>query len=264
VKRLEARSLTLGYEKKTILANLDLEVREGELCVLIGPNGAGKSTLLSALAGFHEPFSGEVLLDGAGVLGFSSRGRARQIGSLFRFPENPLPLSLREFVSLGRYPHRLPFQAESASDREKVEQALEQCSIDHLSTRPITELSTGERQLAHTALLLAQETPVMVLDEPVSHLDIHHAVLILDILREKARQGNTLILSLHDLNQASLYADRCVALGGGTIFQQGTPGEVITEGNMERLYGPGVNLIISAEGYPLVYPGPGRGLMSEK
>ncbi len=257
--RLAARGLALGYGKQIVLKDIDLDVSEGELCVLIGPNGAGKSTLLSALAGFHAPLAGKVLVEGGSISGLPGRSRARQIGSLFRFPENPLPLPLREFVSLGRYPHRLPFQVENAEDRKKVEQALKQCSIGHLANRPITELSTGERQLAHTALLLAQETPVMVLDEPVSHLDIHHAVLILDILREKRRQGAAIILSLHDLNQASIYADRCIALGRGKIFHTGSPGEVITRENMEELYGPGVNLITSREGYPLVYPRPAGG-----
>ena len=259
--RLKLDSLSAGFRTRTVLENVSMEIFYGELLAIVGPNGAGKTTLLRTIAGIAQPLAGSVELDGHSVASFEPRERARRIAYLRQGTDAPWPYSVRELVFQGRYPHRGWFGRGEEADRAAVERALDRAGLAGYEDRPITELSGGELQRAMIARALAQEPAVLLLDEPVSSLDVRHQAKALDIVRDLADEGMAVVASLHDLNLAGLYADRIAVLSEGRLFALGTPKEVLREDLIREAFLAEISIADHPEliGTPLVlHPAPKR------
>lgn len=220
------------------LGPLDLEILAGECLALVGPNGAGKTTLLRCLAGLRSPSRGEVAHRGRSFAGLSRRDLARRIAYVPQVRPASVPLTVREAVELGRYPHLSRFQlAPSAADHRAVDAALAAAGIEAFSDRPLDELSGGERQMAWIAAALAQEAEVLILDEPTTHLDPRHQRDVAGLLHRLHREcGATVLLATHDLDLAGLLGDRVLALRAGRIAALGSPREVLAADSLAGLF----------------------------
>jgi iron complex transport system ATP-binding protein len=236
VSLYELNEVVAGYGGAPVLKGIGVALKRGEFIGIIGPNGAGKSTLLKVLTRAIKPESGSVRLKGAVLDEYSSASFAREVSVVHQFMENLLPFPVLEFIRMGRFPHQKLLAAESAHDREIVEYSIEATGITHLRDRTLTELSGGERQMVFIARALAQECGIIILDEPVSHLDIRHAVQIMDLLHGLNRAGTAIITVLHDINIASDYCSRIVALKDGRVFSDGPPSAIVTYGLIESLF----------------------------
>lgn len=225
---LHAESLVLAYSGITVVPRLELAIIPGQLTALVGPNGCGKSTLLRGLARLLKPRQGTVCLDGKSIHTMPTGDLARQLGILPQGPVAPEGLTVHELVAQGRYPHQNWFQQWSQEDARITCAALAVTDLADLAARPLDTLSGGQRQRAWIAMALAQETDILLLDEPTTFLDLAYQIEVLDLLRELNRQGRTIVMVLHDLNQACRYAHYLVAMRAGEIHAQGTPAEVMT------------------------------------
>lgn len=235
---LEARKLSLAYERTTIVGDLDLHLPEGKMTVLIGANGSGKSTLLRGLGRLMKPRGGGVYLDGTAIASLPTREVARRLAILPQGPVAPEGLTVRELVAQGRYPHRSILRPWSDADQNALEEALGFTNLLDLADRPLDTLSGGQRQRAWIAMVLAQETETLLLDEPTTFLDLAHQIEVLDLVtRLNEQRGRTVVMVLHDLNQACRYAHHLVALREGRIIAQGTPGAVVSTGLISEVFG---------------------------
>jgi iron complex transport system ATP-binding protein len=227
---LDARELVLAYGDAVVVDRLTLRIPPARITALVGANASGKSTLLRALSRLLRPRSGAVLLDGREIASTSTRHVARRLAILPQGPALPEALTVRQLVRHGRYPHHRLLRSWSAQDEHAVERALAMTAMTELADRPLDELSGGQRQHAWIAMTLAQETEVLLLDEPTTYLDLAHQVAVLELLSElNRRDGRTIVMVLHDLNQAARYADEIVALRDGCVVACGPPDEVVTE-----------------------------------
>jgi iron complex transport system ATP-binding protein len=253
---IQAENLSLSYDSGTpIIHQLTLTLIPGQITALVGANGCGKSTLLRGLSRLIKPSRGAVYLDGYDIHSLRAKDLARRLGILPQSPTAPEGLTVHELVAQGRYPHQNWFQQWSASDERIVAQALEQTNLTLFADRPVDTLSGGQRQRAWIAMALAQQTEVLLLDEPTTYLDLAHQIDVLDLLAELNEQGRTIVMVLHDLNQAARYADTIVALRGGQIVAQGTPDQVITPENILQVFGLDADVIIDpVTGTPLCVP----------
>jgi len=255
---ISLRSVTAGYAKKSVLRDVSLDINRGDFLGIIGPNGAGKSTLLRVLSGYLRPFSGKVLFRDAERSAAGKKCLAREISVVSQSMEGVPPFPVRDYVALGRFPHQRALSLPSGEDVRIVSAAIEAVGITHLASRPLGALSGGERQLAHIARALAQSGSVMLLDEPISHLDISHAIRVMDTLHSMRQRGITVVAVLHDINMASEYCSRLVAVREGSVFFDGAPEEVMTYTNVESLFGT-VCVVTQnpSSRKPLTYPVPG-------
>ncbi len=253
---LRAEALSLAYEKTMVIDGLQLAIPTGRITALVGRNGSGKSTLLRALARLLKPQGGAVFLDNVSIFTMSTREVARQLGILPQSPSAPEGVTVRELVAQGRYPHQRWLQRWSKDDEEMVERALVATSMTGLADRPLETLSGGQRQKAWIAMALAQETAFMLLDEPTTFLDIAHQMEVLDLLYDlNAGEGRTVVMVLHDLNQASRYAHHLVALREGCVVAEGTPAEIVTEDLVRRVFGIECRIVVDpVAGTPLCVP----------
>ncbi len=253
---LSAEHLTLSYGGPTIVDELDITIPPGEITVIIGANGCGKSTLLRALARLLKPVGGAVILDGEHIASLPTKNVARRLGLLPQAPRAPEGVIVSDLVRRGRYPHQKVFQQWSPRDEEACERAMRLTDMLKFDGRPVDELSGGQRQRAWIAMALAQETPLMLLDEPTTYLDIAHQVDVLELLKQlNVNEGRTIVMVLHDLNLASRYANHLVAMADGGIVAEGAPGEVITSEIVERVFGlPTVVIEDPVTGSPLCVP----------
>lgn len=226
---LQAENLSLSYETVSIIESLDLQTPSGEITALIGPNGCGKSTLLRGLARLLKPQHGSVLLDGRAIHSIPTKQLAKELGILPQSPVAPEGITVRELVAQGRYPHQDWFQQWSVADEEALQKALSLTGLIPLTDRIVDTLSGGQRQRAWIAMTLAQQTEILLLDEPTTYLDLAHQLEVLELLVKLNAEGKTIIMVLHDLNHAAHYASHLVALSAGKIVAQGNPEEVITE-----------------------------------
>lgn len=234
---IETRNLTLSYQRQTIIDNLDIQLPQGKVTVLIGSNGSGKSTLLKSFARLLKPERGTVILNGADIQTRSTDAVARELAILPQMPDAPEGITVRQLVSLGRYPWQSWMQQWSKQDEEQVQHALIQTGMASLAERPVDALSGGQRQRAWIAMTLAQDTPVVLLDEPTTFLDLAHQVEVLDLLRELNRQEQkTIVMVLHDLNLACRYADHLVAVHNRTVFAQGAPAAILNEALVKTVF----------------------------
>lgn len=247
----------LGYRypgaDRDAVDDVDLEVRAGEMVTLLGPNGAGKSTLLRLLLGSLRPARGRIAFLDRPLAGWGAGERARRVGVLPQHEEPAFPVTVRELVSMGRYPHVGPWRAFGPEDRAAVRRALEACRVRDLGERPFATLSGGERQRARLARALAQEPVALALDEPTSALDVAYEMEIWELLREQAGHGRAVLLTTHHLNLAARYADRLVLLHDGRVAASGVAGEVLRSPILEAVYGWPVEVVEHAA------PGPDRG-----
>lgn len=249
MSRLQADSVTLGYGDAPVVHELDLDVLDGAITTIIGPNGCGKSTLLRALARLLRPRSGAVLLDGQMIHRLPTKEVARRLGLLHQQALPPDGITVEDLARRGRYPHQSFFQPPSARDAEAVERALALTGMEALRSRPVDQLSGGQRQRAWIAMALAQETPLLLLDEPTTYLDIAHQLEVLELVqRLNAEEGRTIVMVLHDVNEAARASHRIVAMKDGHILCEGTPDEVIEPGLLRELYGVACEVLTQVPG----------------
>jgi iron complex transport system ATP-binding protein len=248
--------LTVSYGKRRVLRGASLRVDSGQVLALIGPNGSGKSTLIRAVSGVIPIESGKVEVDGRALADLSTMERARYLAVVPQARNVPPAFSVYETVLLGRTPYLGWLGRAGEHDHERVRYALEHTQLAALADRLVGELSGGEQQLVLLGRALAQDTPVLLLDEPTTHLDLQHQEQLIHLVRELAVGHNLAVLMvLHDLNLASLYADRVSLLVEGEIQATGTPSEVLTEATLSRVYNVPVHVIPHPEyGNPLILP----------
>lgn len=236
MKTLHADHLSLAYDGVSIIEQLDLEAPAGRITALVGPNGCGKSTLLRGLARLLKPKGGMVYLDGKAIHSLPTKQVAQQIGLLPQSPIAPAGLTVYELVAQGRYPHQSWFQQWSAEDSRCTQEALAITNLTHMADRPLDTLSGGQRQRAWIAMALAQETEILLLDEPTTFLDLAYQLEVLDLLHDLNERGRTIVMVLHDLNQACRYADHIVAMRNGVIMAQGAPETVMTPEMLKEVF----------------------------
>jgi iron complex transport system ATP-binding protein len=253
---LSARDLTLGYEKAVVVQNLSLEIPPGQITALVGANGCGKSTLLRGLARLLKPASGAVYLDSKSIFSRSTKEVAQQLGLLPQNPIAPEGLTVKDLVAQGRYPYQNWLQQWSAQDEKIVQRALEITDLIHFRDRALDTLSGGQRQRAWIAMALAQDTEILLLDEPTTFLDLAHQVEVLDLLYHlNQTQGRTIVMVLHDLNQACRYADYLIAVKDGQIFAADTPRTVMTEEFVQTVFNLNCRIVADpVAGTPMCIP----------
>ncbi|MDD7916731.1 ABC transporter ATP-binding protein [Actinomycetospora callitridis] len=266
--RLLAQDVTLGYEGRTVATDLSVAIPDDSFTVIVGPNACGKSTLLAALARVLAPQEGAVVLDGHAISSYRSKEVARRLGLLPQTASAPGGITVGDLVARGRYPHQQLLKQWSDDDEKAVVEAMTLTNVADLADRAVDELSGGQRQRVWLAMALAQETPILLLDEPTTYLDISHQVDVLELLaRLHDESGRTLVAVLHDLNQAARYATHLIALRpGGVVAASGPPAEVLTEELVTDVYGLACRVVPDPEtGTPMVVPRrPLRGPASEK
>jgi len=235
--RLETAGLRLAYGERVVVDGLTLRIPPGQVTILLGANACGKSTLLRGLARLLGPAAGAVLLDGTSIRSMPTKAVARVLGLLPQSPVAPDAITVADLVGRGRYPHQGFFRQWTAQDDDAVAAALTATGTLDLAGRPLDELSGGQRQRVWIAMALAQETDLLLLDEPTTYLDLSHQVEVLDLLTDlNRRRGTTVVIVMHDLNLACRYADHLIAMSEGRIARQGPPSEVITPSTMREVF----------------------------
>lgn len=252
---LRAHDLTIAQGGHTIVSNLTLDIPTGKFTAIIGPNGCGKSTLLRTLARILTPAAGHVELDGKPLTTLPSRVIAQSIGLLPQAPSAPVAMRVADLVARGRTPHQRLFSPWSHDDQRAVTDALDLTHLTDLSDAPLHTLSGGQRQRAWIAMVLAQETPLLLLDEPTTYLDLAHQVEVLGLLRGLTDRGKTIVAVLHDLNLTARHADHIVAMRDGRIQRQGPPDLVLTQAAMADVFDLDCTVIPDPlHGTPMVIP----------
>lgn len=256
VQRLTAENVTLGYDQRVIAENLSVEIPDNSFTVIVGPNACGKSTLLRALSRMLKPTVGRVLLDGQAIGSMPAKKVAKTLGLLPQSSIAPDGITVSDLVSRGRYPHQGLLRQWSGEDERIVEESMTSTGVAELADRAVDELSGGQRQRVWIAMALAQQTPLLLLDEPTTYLDIQHQIEVLNLCAElHEEQGRTLVAVLHDLNHAARYATHLIAMRDGKVVAEGPPGEVVTAELVERVFGLRCQVISDPEtGTPLVIP----------
>ncbi|MEV4754818.1 ABC transporter ATP-binding protein [Micromonospora sp. NPDC049559] len=254
--RLSGSGLTLAYDRRTIAEDLTIAVPDRSFTVIIGPNACGKSTLLRALSRMLKPTTGAVLLDGRDIHGLPARRVARTLGLLPQSSIAPDGITVAELVARGRYPHQGLLRQWSRDDERVVGEAMVSTGVADLADRLVDELSGGQRQRVWIAMALAQQTPLLLLDEPTTYLDIAHQIEVLDLCAElHEEQGRTLVAVLHDLNHAARYATHLIAMRDGRVVAAGDPREIVTAELVEEVFRLPCRVIDDPEsGTPLVIP----------
>lgn len=251
---LQASDLTLAYDKVTIVDELSLDIPTGQVSIVVGANGCGKSTLLRALSRLLKPAGGQVLLDGADIHSRPAKEVAKTLGLLPQSPTAPDGITARELISRGRYPHQGLFKRFSAEDEAAVNRAMELTGTTELAERSVDELSGGQRQRAYVAMVLAQDTDTVLLDEPLNNLDMKHSVVMMQHLQRAARELNrTIVIVLHDINFAGHYADYICAMKKGKVVEFGTPEEIMCDEVLTKVFETPVNVIPGPNGPLAVY-----------
>ena len=253
--RLRGERLTLAYDKRVVSEDLAVAIPDGSFTVIVGPNACGKSTLLRALARTLRPRAGQVILDGKPISRLPSKEVARRVGLLPQSPVAPDAITVADLVSRGRYPHQGLLRQWSDDDERAVVAAMEATGVSDLGTRAVDELSGGQRQRVWLALALAQQTDLLLLDEPTTFLDIAHQMEVLDLCAELHERGRTLVAVLHDLNHACRYATHLIAMREGAIVAQGDPAQIVDAALVEEVFGLPCQVVPCPEtGAPMVVP----------
>ncbi|MDQ7728711.1 ABC transporter ATP-binding protein [Halomonas sp. SpR8] len=254
--RLTGEALQAGYDTRRVLDGVDIAISEGKVTVLLGPNGSGKSTLLKTLARTLTPSDGHVYLDGKDIHRSKTREVAKRLGILPQGPIAPEGLSVKQLVGMGRFPHQGLWQKNAQQDAEAIREAMAYTHVTEFAERNVDALSGGQRQRCWIAMVLAQQTDLILLDEPTTFLDLKVQVDLLELLSRLAHEkGHTLLLVLHDLNLAAAYADQLVMMCDGRIVTSGAPSEVFTETNLKRVFDLDAHVIHDPEsGSPICVP----------
>ncbi|MCD2203286.1 ABC transporter ATP-binding protein [Halobacterium sp. KA-6] len=250
---LLASGIELGYGEGIVVDCDDLVIPEGEVTALVGPNGSGKSTLLKGLSAELSPESGTVLLNGSDVQERPAKELACELGLLDQENAAPGGLTVEDLASHGRYPHRGFLDPLTDEDRDAVERAIDLAGVDHLRDTQLSELSGGQKQLAFVAMTLAQDTDVLLLDEPTTYLDLHHQLRVMEVVRTLNEERDvTVCVVLHDLQQAARFADYLVALDDGEVYDWGPPEDVVTEQLLADVFD--VDAAVSYDDEPRIVP----------
>jgi iron complex transport system ATP-binding protein len=256
MSRLRAEGLTLGYDDQAIVANLNVDILDGRMTAIVGANACGKSTLLRGLARLLRPRDGAVYLDGKALTDRSTLDVAKVLGLLPQAPIAPDGITVADLVARGRYPHQGWFRRWTEHDHDIVARALDATGTADLINRPLRQLSGGQRQRVWVAMALAQDTDLLLLDEPTTYLDINHQVELLRLLKTlNTESGKTIVVVLHDLNLASRYCDHLIAMADGTIAAEGTPIGVVTAELVQKVFG--LSCVVVPDpiaGTPMVVP----------
>lgn len=253
---LKAKGLTIGYGARTVISDLSLDFPDGRMTAILGPNGCGKSTLLRAMARLITPSAGAVTLGGDNILSMDTRALARRLAILPQASKAPEGITVADLVRRGRTPWRGLFAPWSQADADAVSRALSEVGLADMTERPIDQLSGGQRQRAWIALVLAQDTPCLLLDEPTTWLDLTHQIDVLSLIRGRNRsQGVTVVTVLHDLNLAARFFDTLVLLGPDGLVANGAPHDVLTEQHLAEAFA--LSAIVVPDpitGTPMVVP----------
>ncbi len=254
--QLSAQGLGLGYGDRTVVTDLDLVVPPGRVTAIVGANACGKSTLLRSMARLLSPREGRVVLDGEDLHRLPTKQVARTLGLLPQAPVAPEGIAVGDLVGRGRQPHQRMFARWSAEDDTAVAAALEATGTTELADRCVDELSGGQRQRVWIAMALAQQTDLLLLDEPTTYLDVAHQVEVLDLLLDlNAAHGTTIVMVLHDLNLAARYADHLIAMADGRVYAAGDPGEVLTAETVRAVFGLECHVLPDpTSGRPMILP----------
>jgi len=254
--RLKAAGISLAYDDEDVVFDLDVEIPDHQLTAIVGPNACGKSTLLRAMARLMRPRAGGVYLDGQLIHQRPTRDVAREMGLLPQGPSAPEGITVEDLVGRGRFPHHRWFEQWTEQDAAAVEGALALTDMASLRDRRVDELSGGQRQRAWIAMVIAQDTPIMLLDEPTTYLDVAHRLEVLNLLATLNEiEERTIVIVLHDLNEACRYAHRLVMMKEGRIVAEGPPRAVVTESRIEDVFGIRCKVIADpVTGAPLYLP----------
>ena len=253
--RLQAQSLTLRYDQRMVSQDLSVAIPDLSFTVIVGPNACGKSTMLHALARLIAPVEGEVMLDGHSISDLPVKEVARRLGLLPQSSSAPDGITVADLVARGRFPHQSFLRQWSRDDERAVWEAMTATRVDDLADRHVGELSGGQLQRVWIALVLAQETGIILLDEPTTYLDIAHQIEVLDLLAELNARGRTIVAVLHDLNQACRYATHLIAMKDGAIVAQGAPATIISDELVHAVFGLSCVVIEDpVSGTPLIVP----------
>lgn len=253
--RLVGRDLVVGYGGSPVIDGLSIEVPDGEFTAILGPNACGKSTLLKTLSRMLAPSSGTVVLDDEPILSLPAKAVARVLGLLPQSPTAPDGIVVEDLVGRGRFPHQTLLRQWSRADTEAVDRAMERARVADLRDRQVSELSGGQRQRVWLAMVLAQETPMLLLDEPTTFLDIAHQLEVLDLCDGLRRDGHTVVAVLHDLNLAFRYAGHVVVMAEGAIVAAGHPSEVVSAALIDSVFDIRCRIISDPEtSTPMVIP----------
>ncbi|MDH2455047.1 ABC transporter ATP-binding protein [Corynebacterium bovis] len=253
--RLSTRSLSGGYARRPVLHSVDVHVPDGGFTVIVGPNACGKSTLLRSLARMLPVREGQVVLDGRPITDYRTKEVARRLAVLPQSPTAPEGITVGDLVSRGRYPHQGLFRQWSPDDRRAVDAALRATGTDGLADRPVSDLSGGQRQKVWIATALAQDTPILLLDEPTTFLDIAHQIEVLTLARSLHREGTTVVMVLHELALAFRYATHLIVMKEGRVVAQGPVADVVTEDLIREVYDLPCRILPDpVSGRPIVVP----------
>ncbi|WP_312168074.1 ABC transporter ATP-binding protein [Microbacterium sp.] len=253
--RLSARDLTIGYDGRVVSEHLEADIPAGSFTVVVGPNACGKSTLLRAFARLLRPKHGQILLDGREITEFPTKEVARRLGLLPQTSIAPDGIRVSDLVARGRHPHQTILRQWSHADQSAVAAALAATGTTELAGRLVDELSGGQRQRVWVAMLLAQESPTMLLDEPTTFLDIAHQYDLLRLFHRLHEEGRTIVAVLHDLNQAARFADHMIMMRDGRIVASGDPASIVTSERVEEVFGLACSVIADPHtGTPLIVP----------
>ncbi|MFB4166131.1 ABC transporter ATP-binding protein [Alteribacillus sp. JSM 102045] len=238
MSKLTTQHIAVSYNENTILKDMNIEVPEGMITSIIGPNGCGKSTLLKTMARILKPDQGAVYLNGRSIHEMKTKAVAKEMAILAQTPDIPQTLTVSQLVAFGRYPHRRGTGRLTASDKEAIEQAIDDTGMSDYKDRPLEALSGGQRQRAWISMALAQETEVLLLDEPTTYLDMAHQLEILELLQElNEKEKRTIVMVIHDLNHAARFSDHLIAMKKGEVQHIGSPAEVISKPVLRRVFG---------------------------
>ncbi|MEV4377063.1 ABC transporter ATP-binding protein [Streptosporangium sp. NPDC049644] len=253
--RLTAQDITLGYGERVVSEHVSLDVPDGAFTAIVGANACGKSTLLRSFVRLLKPSAGTVGFDGRDVNGYRPKAIARQVGFLPQGLVAPENIVVRRLVARGRYPHQSMLSTWSAEDERAVQRAMAAAGVAELAERGVEELSGGQRQRVWVAMVLAQETPYLLLDEPTTFLDITHQYQLLKLFARLRDEGRTIIAVLHDINQACRFADHVVAMKAGRVVAEGAPADIVDAELIEEVFDlPCVVVPDPVTGTPMVVP----------
>ena len=253
MEAISVKNLTVAYENNTIIEDMSLSIPKGKISIIIGANGCGKSTLLKTIARINKPKSGDIFINGNNTKKIKEKNIAKEVSFLPQGPTCPSGLTVRELVAFGRFPHQKMIGGLNEKDKNIIDWAIEETGLKEFADKEVENLSGGQRQRAWIALVLAQETEIIMLDEPTTYLDMSYQLEVLEVLQKLNRERNiTVVIVLHELNNACRFADNIIGLKSGRIICEGKPSEVINKETLKKIYGIDASLSLSEDGaYPI-------------